>query len=146
MPKPLHIIRWILVPLSAVLGWYIAFFIALAILNYAGNFCPPELVSSGTCMAKWYSKAENIIINIGAGLGAVLVVLLPTLIAPAYRSSVAAIAYVAGTLAALWLGFGLLGMIRFSPSSWASALPVIVSLVAGLITVFVLRKWLRYKL
>ncbi len=143
MPKILTIIRWILTPPSAFLGWFIAFIGSINLLSFFDSRCSPELVVSDFCTAKWYLRTENVIVNGGAGLAAVLIVLLPTFIAPAYRSKVALITYGLGTIIALWMGRGFLGMILIHPgdsSTWSSGLPVIVALIAGLITLLILRK------
>jgi hypothetical protein len=86
---------------------------------------------------------EDFIINAVAALAAILIVLLPTLIAPAYRPRVALTAYCLGTLAALWMGRSFFSGIWLRPndvSSWTSGLPILVALVTGLISLHILRK------
>ncbi len=142
-----YFIRWVLVPPSALFGFYLAFFGSLYLLGLMERFCPEEEIISETCMAQWYLLAENAMISFGAALAAVFVVLFPSLLAPNYRFRVAVMAYCLGALAAVWLGGrSLVAILRFpfDSSVWAMAGPMFAALGAGLITVFFLR-WLWAK-
>jgi hypothetical protein len=147
MSKPLYLIRWVLVPPSAIFGFYLAFFGSLYLLGFIGKFCPEESIISETCMARWYLRAENAMFSFGAALAAIFVVLFPSLLAPNYRFKVAVVAYLLGALAALWIGGGFFVAIwkfPFDSFVWAMAWPMFAALGAGLITVLFLR-WLLFR-
>lgn len=137
MARFVYIIRWLLVPASAVLGWFMALFGSLFLVDFIYNLCPPELIVSGLCTTKWYSPAESATIFFGSALSAAFVVLFPTLFAPKYRFRVAVVAYCMGVLALLWLGQDF-----FRTPEWFTAQPLVAALVAGLLTVFLIKGWL----
>ena len=141
MSKLLYITRWILVPPSADFGWFLAFFGSLYLLGFVYDLCPPELIVSGSCTAKWHPGAESAVIAFGAALAAVFVVLFPALLAPGHRFRVAVIAYCVGVLVAVWMS----GLWRFPPLwlFWSTGRPLTAALAAGLITVFFVRRWAR---
>lgn len=136
MTRSLHRLLWVLTPISAISGWYMALFLGIMALGYLDNFCPTEYIISDFCMAPWYSSATDTIIHLSAGLAALLGVLLPTLLTPAYRMRVAVIAYGLGVLAALWLGFGSSGFTLFS----FVTSPVLIAMLSGLVTLWVLHR------
>ena len=83
------LLRWIAVIPAGILGWYIAFLAALALLTGARGLCPAESMVSGACIAPWFRYAEAAIICVSVALAASLVVLLPAFVAPRWRSAVA---------------------------------------------------------
>ena len=111
-------VRWILVLPVAYLGYYAALISGMAFLALAEYFCPPEAVISGMCVAGYMKFIERILFVVFPGIAAVLVVLLPVLVAPSRKVEVAfaclaigsVIAIIMGTLLQEWvtLGFTLL--------------------------------------
>ena len=95
-------LRWILVPALAPIGYLVTFLSSLLLDQLLLRLCPAELVVSGTCTASWYPIAEMSIFAIGAAIGAAVWVVLPTLVAPAHRTTVAWIAFASGAGLALW--------------------------------------------
>lgn len=123
-----RVLCWILVPLSAPFGFYLAFLISLFITDLIHSFCPAELVVSGLCTAKWYSRTVDGTIIFGAALAAVFVVMFPTLLAPEKRFEVAAAFYILGAVAMLLMAGG------GRTFDLLSLLPIIAALVAGALT------------
>ena len=147
MTNSLRTLRWILTPISGFLAFYIGLSLGFLAISFLDNFCPAEQIISGMCTAKWYLRTEDIIIPFTAGLIAVLVVLLPTLIAPAHRHKIAVLAFIAGAIAVVWMGRqDLLGILRnpASRSSWMLSLPIFSALAAGWVTVLLLQKRLSH--
>ena len=95
-------LRWLLIVPVAVAGWFLAFVGTLELYELIYYFCPIEYQVSGTCQHDAAVIAENVLIALGAGLSAVLVVLLATITAPAYKSQVAAAALCLGLGVAVW--------------------------------------------
>jgi hypothetical protein len=115
-------IRWVAVVPAAVAGWWIVVVVAIALHGLVFSFCAPEDVVSGACVAPWFLRFESALLNCSVALSAILVVLVPTVIAPAHRRLVAWGSYVSGAIVALSIG----------------GLPIqmIVALVAGFIAAF----------
>jgi hypothetical protein len=92
----LNALRWLLVPISAAVGCWSG--IALAVLLHSAftALCPAGLLVSGLCRASWFPAAEAFAQYTGAALGAVLAVLLPYLLAPSHKRSVAIAAFLLG--------------------------------------------------
>ena len=103
-------LRWVTVVPSAIVAWFAALMIGLALRRVAFAFCPPELVfSRGECSAPWFMPVERAIMVFGAGLAAALFVLFPTIIAPAHRRIVLWVSFLVGValaaVAGLYSGF-----------------------------------------
>jgi hypothetical protein len=90
------ILRWLLVPFVGVLGCWAGFALAIALHGAFTWLCPAELLVSGMCIARWFHAAEAVSFCAGASIGAVLAVLLPSLVAPARQGIVAAVAFACG--------------------------------------------------
>jgi hypothetical protein len=100
-------LRWLSVAPSAVLAWFIAVYVVLELRRLALALCPAEMVFSGTeCDAAWFATVDHALMPFGAGLAAVLVVLLPTVIAPSHRRMVAWAVFVVGAGIAAVPGIG----------------------------------------
>ena len=66
----------------AYLGYYVAMISGMAALALAEAFCPPDDVISGMCTAEYMGWIEKLLFVLFPGLAEVLVVLLPSLVAP----------------------------------------------------------------
>lgn len=91
----INVVRWLLTLPSAVLGFYVAFTGALALAGMLENFC-----NGGSCTG-WKMSLLGASIYLGIAVAAVLVVLLPTLIAPTHKHRVAQAFYGLGALVAV---------------------------------------------
>lgn len=102
-----HSIRWILVIPAAYLGYYVALISGMAALALAESFCPADEVISGMCTAEYMRRIEKLLFVLFPGLAAVLVVLLPSLVAPSRKVAVATSFFAVGSVAAIFLGVAL---------------------------------------
>ena len=101
----MRLLRWLLVPLLAPLGYIVAVLTVILLTQLLRRTCPPESVVSGACTASWYPDAELGAIALATALGAAVWVTLPALAAPSRRNLVAWIAFACGVLFASWLTF-----------------------------------------
>ena len=97
-------LRWLAVIPAAFAGWLLAFVAVAGVHRLLLVLCPVESIVSGTCEADWFRSAESILMFCFSALAAVLVVVLPTLIAPSRRRAVAVLALIGGAACAVWLG------------------------------------------
>jgi len=118
-------LRWVLVPLLAPLGYFVAVCTGVLFTQVLLRTCPPESVVSGACTASWYSNAELGAVALAAALGATAWVILPALAAPSRRDWVAWVAFACGGLFVTWFTFQV--GLRF-------AIPFSSAIVAGAIT------------
>lgn len=118
-------LRWLLTLPSAVVGFYLSFQGALALVGLLENLCV-----GGSC-TDWKFGLIGISIYLGITVAAVTVVLLPTLIAPAHKHHTALVFYALGALAALW-------MVTFTGEPFM----LLTALVAGGVTTW--RLWLGF--
>jgi hypothetical protein len=121
----INVVRWLLTLPSAVVGFYLSFQGALALVGLLENFC-----IGGSC-TDWKMSLIGVAIYLGITVAAVVVVLLPTLIAPANKHHAALVFYALGALAAFW-------MLTFTGDPFM----LLTALVAGGVTVRLL--WRRY--
>lgn len=98
------LLRWAAVPLTALMGLYIAMAITFGLRGVLTAACPEEVMISGLCGANWFWAAENVLVCIGAALAATLLVALPTLIAPSHKVTVACSLFFTGSVVALVAG------------------------------------------
>jgi len=98
----INALRWLLVVPMALAGWIAAFFGSLRLYGLIDYFCPADYQVSGFCHHPAALYAENALIVAGAAFSAVLVVMLATITAPAYKSQVAAAALCVGLAVAVW--------------------------------------------
>jgi len=96
-----NLLRWVLVPISGVLVFYLVLFLGILCLDLVGDFCPPEEVVSGLCTAWWYDAAYHALVLGGSFIVVAGVVIVPGRVAPAHKLRVAAIAYLLGATFAL---------------------------------------------
>ena len=114
--RTMKIFRWFLVTPAGILGWYVGVIAALSIYEIKERLCLPEYIVSGMCHASWSSHVTSVSLVLGSLISGALVVLLPTISAPAYRSRVALIAYILGLICSLyWLFYG-----EWVPVVWAA--------------------------
>ena len=130
----IRLLRWLLSVASAPLGFYLALFTDLLTDGFLAGFCPSERVVSGLCTASWYLWAGNATVIFSAAPAAVLVVLLPTLLAPAKRLEVAVTFYILGAAAALFMSVPSGGLPAILTPAVSAALSV------GALTLFVVRR------
>lgn len=117
MVKTMRTFRWLLVVPSGIIGWYIGIIVAITIYAINDWLCPAKYIVSGTCYgAPWSSFVQDFAVAFGSVIAAVLVVVLPTIIAPDHRRPVAITAYVTGLLCSFyWLFYG-----QWVPVVWAA--------------------------
>ena len=89
-------LRWVLVAPAGVLGCWGGILVVLMLYQGVESLCPPDQVISGACMAEWAPAAHDVVVALGAAIGAALTVALPALTAPRRRFAVAALAYGGG--------------------------------------------------
>jgi hypothetical protein len=116
------LLRWALVPLSAVAVWYLTFIFGLAAVGVLDTLCPADLMVSGLCTAWWHAPAVETLILACTVIVAVGLVILPGLIAPAWKFPVALIAYGCGAAFAIYVAIASFG------SFWK---PFIASALSG---------------
>ena len=97
-------LRWIAVVPAAVAGWWLVVVVAITLHGLVFSFCAPEDVVSGACVAPWFSQFESALLYFAVALSATLVVLVPTIMAPAHRRLIAWVAYLVGAIVALSIG------------------------------------------
>ena len=91
----LRAIRWALALASPVLGYLFSIIGSVFGASALRHLCPPELLVSGMCTARWYASAELAVIAAFVALGASLFVALPVVCAPSHKRWVALVAYAA---------------------------------------------------
>ena len=96
-------IRWMLVPLSAVVVWGGVLLLGLEGVHLLDAVCPPKLVESGACIAPWHEPAVEALIVIGAGLAAFGIVAVGALVAPTHKLRVAAVLFACGAVFAMYV-------------------------------------------
>ena len=88
------ILRWIAVPIVAVLALYVIFILGMFATMWIP--CPPDLVVSGACTAPWHQNTVNSLVVAFAGIAAFFVVRGAAWMAPSHRVAVAWAAYLVG--------------------------------------------------
>ena len=96
-------IRWVLVPVSAVVVWAAVLLLEFEAVHLLDAFCPPKLVESGACIAPWHEPSVEALIVIGAGLAAFAIVALGAVIAPSHKLRVAAALFACGAVSAMYI-------------------------------------------
>ncbi len=103
----INALRWLCVIPASYLGYYLALVGGIAALVVAEIFCPAEAVVSEMCTADYMRPVENTLFIVFPGIAAILVVLLPTLMAPAKKVVVASLFFVVGSAAAIYMASAL---------------------------------------
>src|SRR5262249_47621839 len=99
-------IRWLLILPATVVAWYVAYTVGIGLLLGVSALCRPEQVNSGMCGAPWFPVATQILIAFGAGLAALLIMLVCAALAPTHKRYVAMATFAGGAIAAVIMGFG----------------------------------------
>ncbi len=114
---------------AAIVGWWLAIIVGLLLTHVPGYLCPPELVTSGYCMASWNGPIMSGIMIFAAALSAVMTLMCAVLVAPSKRDLVAKVVFVAGSICATYFAFSI--------SAWVEYVGAIIS---GLFTLLLLTK------
>ena len=95
------ILRWLCVPVSALILAFIAVGGSRGIVNLADTRCAAENMMGGACVEPWHTGFVELTIYFGIIFAAFTLSLIPSAIAPAFKRTVAVIA---GVLPAAGLG------------------------------------------
>jgi hypothetical protein len=104
-----NVVRWVLVVPSAIVAWYFALFVGALLFGSLVAPCwSSDAPAPAFCQAAWFplELLEQTIVPFGAGLSAVLVVLVSAIVAPSHRAAVAWIALSVGAIVAGFMGYG----------------------------------------
>ncbi len=113
-------------------GFFIAMLTGMSIYIAIESLCPEDQWVSEMCIANYMESVEKIMFTFFSALAAVLVVLLPSLLAPRFKFYVAAIAFFTGCITAVFY-------MAFTADLW---LPLVWSITAGILSFFwVFRKY-----
>jgi hypothetical protein len=127
--------RWALILPAAIVAWYSALLIAVALFQGSEALCPAKYMESGGCHAPWSSLVEEVLVAFGAALAAALVMIACTTLAPAHKREVAIATFAAGTIVAVIMGWN-----RF-------LIPMIAAILAGaLVLTLLLRRYPSFSL
>jgi hypothetical protein len=96
-------IRWVLVPVSAVVVWGGVLVLGLEAVGVLDSLCPAKLVESGACIAPWHQPSVEGLVFVCAGLAAFGIVSVSALVAPAHKVRVAALAFACGAVFAMYV-------------------------------------------
>ena len=102
----MNLIRWALVPLSAIAVWLAGVLVGISGLTLLDRLCPPELMVSGSCTAAWHAPAEEVLLLLCTALVSAGIVVILAYVAPARRFLVAALAFGCGALFGLYAASG----------------------------------------
>lgn len=94
----MHVIRWALVPVSALVAWGAALVIGAILHDAVNRLCPESYMVSGACVAPWTPFADAVVLIISAAIAAALIVLSTSYTAPSHRGRVAAVVYALGAV------------------------------------------------
>ena len=122
-------LRWTFVTPAALFGWVIALNAGITFEGFLFSLCPQDKVISDTCTALWYSRLSPNLFPVYTALAAVLVIVLPMLVAPNHRFKVGIVFYALGSVAAVAMSLEV-----------GAAAESISALVTGLMTLFVWRQ------
>ena len=101
-------LRWILVPVAAIASVFAAILSMSVVENIYWSIADPcpraeHLLNNGACILP--DGYMSIITSIGAGIAAIYIVVICTLIAPSHKVKVAIAIFAIGIAPALFLGF-----------------------------------------
>jgi hypothetical protein len=100
------VVRWILVIPSAIVAWYFAFLLGVALFVFVVGPCfDTDAPQPQFCEATWFEPMRRGLFFFGVGLSAILVVAASTIMAPSHRTAVAWIAAGVGTVVASVMGY-----------------------------------------
>lgn len=128
----MRIFRWVITIPSAIVGFYIGLTVGYLIHSAGEKACPAEKIISGHCVAPWMRVVTEVAVALGSAIAAFLVVLLPFLVAPAYKLHVAMVAFIGGLSVAIYF------IIAGDVSSML--LPFVFAFFAGIVALWFTRK------
>jgi hypothetical protein len=99
-------LRWLLILPAAIAAWYLALVVGIALLASLAWLCAPDKMVFERCTAPWYGAAADVLVCFGAGLAAVLILLVSTWLAPTQKPRVAVWTFTLGCLVAAFMGIG----------------------------------------
>jgi len=99
----MRVLRWALVPVSALAVWYAVLLIGIGAVSVLDAMCPPELVVSGACTAPWHGPAVEALFVVCAALAALGIVTVTALVAPTHKRAVASAAFACGAAFAVYV-------------------------------------------
>lgn len=94
-------IRWLWIPLCAILVWYGMLALGLALDSLAIRFCPKDALLSGFCTASWFHSVERAIVVGCAGLTGLTIVVVSAIVAPMQRVRAATVVFAVGVAVAI---------------------------------------------
>ena len=98
-----EIIRWALIPPTALLGFYVAFMLGMLSYLIAESFCPPELMVSEMCNAPYMKVFEKVAFVVFPTLASLIIIWAAYWLAPRFKFQVCAAVYVLGMVYAAYL-------------------------------------------
>ncbi len=120
--------RWLLVPVSAVAIAGLGFATGRWIVSAAGHRCAPEFHAGGACVESWHTGLIETVVYAGLIVTVPALIIVPVLIAPALRRTLAII------VASILLG-SLFTFYRVT--GWAELLaPLIVAALCAAVTLW----------
>jgi len=111
-----RVVRWLLVPVSAVVVVGLAIAGGRGTVTLIDGRCPPQSMVGGACVEPWHTGAVEAVIYTATGIGVLALAIVPALIAPSLKRSVAA----AGAL----LGVGAVAAF-YAVTTWPVVLPLL---------------------
>jgi len=87
------VVRWVLVPVSAVAVVVSCAAAARAVVSFIDQRCLRESMVGGACVEPWHTSAVEASIYLGVIVAALAVVILPAMIAPTFKRTVAVILF-----------------------------------------------------
>jgi hypothetical protein len=118
-------LRWLLALASPGLGCLLAVVGSVFGALADPYLCPPELLLSGLCTAKWFPYVQLAMVATFVALGATIFVVLPVALAPSHKHWIALVAYAVGAILVTVVAW------QVGPSFWP---PYAAALAAGGIT------------
>ena len=132
-------LRWLLVPVSAALVVAVVIYAGIFAVDIADQNCAADSFAASSCVASWHTTALETIIYAGVVLTAIGLVLVPSLIAPKLKVTVAVMGFLlaVGPLAAAAILSASLPVPIIVPGD--ATVPLIAAAVAGGLGLF----WVR---
>lgn len=118
-------VRWSLVIPAGFAGYLFAMYLGMFSYIAMESLCPENEMVSEMCVASYMNVVEYVVFVVFPSLAAILVVTLPALVAPRYKTHVAGFAFLAGSSVAIYMGFSI--------QAWV---PLICAIAAGFITLY----------
>lgn len=100
----MRIVRWALMIPVAVVAWYLALIIGVALLGGLTRLCPAHQQVSGMCTAPWYDGASAALVAFGAAMAAVFIMFACTAVAPTQKRVAAVVTFACGAIVAAAMG------------------------------------------